>query len=182
MPTIWNGTTAGVFALIRFLSDGARIQRNEHDAIPVHVDDRAASVPEGRPRGGWVPGNTDTDDDATAFARTAIGSVSALELLILLRRERQNRHQLAKLVRELRSSELAVGQALDHLTKSGLVAGTPDTGYHYQQGSAQLDAICERVEAAYVRRPVSLIRALLDVPDEKLRQFADAFRIAPKEK
>lgn len=128
-----------------------------------------------------MPSDTNSDEDATAFARTAIGSVSALELLILLRHERHNRYRVAELVRELRSSELAIGQALDHLIKSGLVAGTPEDGYHYQQGSASLDAICERVEAAYVRKPVSLIRALLDAPEEKLRQLADAFRIAPKE-
>lgn len=128
-----------------------------------------------------MPSDTDSDEDATAFARTAIGSVSALELLILLRHERHRRYRVAELVRELRSSELAIGQALDHLIKSGLVAGTPDGGYHYQQGSASLDAICERVEAVYARKPVSLIRALLDAPEEKLRQLADAFRIAPKQ-
>ena len=124
----------------------------------------------------------DTDDDAAAFARTAIGSVSALELLILLRHDRQHLYRVAELVRELRSSELAVSQALDHLIQFGLVAGAPDSGYHYQHVSAQLDAFCERVEAVYARKPVSLIRALLDAPDDKLRQFADAFRIAPKEK
>jgi hypothetical protein len=129
-----------------------------------------------------VPSDTDTDEDATAFARTAIGSVSALELLILLRRQRHGRYRVGELVRELRSSRLAVGQALDRLLQFRLVVGSPDTGYHYQQGSAQLDAICERVEAVYARKPVGLIRALLDAPDEKLRQFADAFRIAPKEK
>ena len=129
-----------------------------------------------------MPSDTDKDEDATAFARTAIGSVSALELLILLRHERPRHFRPGELVRELRSSELAIGQALDHLIKSGLVAGTPEGGYHYQQGSASLDAICEQVEAAYVRKPVSLIRALLDAPEEKLRQLADAFRIARKEK
>jgi hypothetical protein len=129
-----------------------------------------------------VPENTDPDDDAIAFARTAIGSVSALELLILLRRGRSHHYQVAELVRELRSSQLAVGQALDHLMRFGLVAGTPESRYQYQQGSAQLDAICERVEVVYARKPVSLIRAFLEAPDHKLRQLADAFRIAPKEK
>jgi hypothetical protein len=89
---------------------------------------------------------------------------------------------MTELVRELRSSELAVGQALNHLIKFELAAGTPDAGYHYQQGSEELDTICEQVEAVYVRKPVSLIRALLGAPDEKLRRFADAFRITPKEK
>lgn len=129
-----------------------------------------------------MAGNPDTDDDAAAFARTAIGSISALELLILLRHDRQKPYRVFELVRELRSSELAVSQALDHLIQFGLVAGTLDSGYYYQQGSAQLDAFCERVEAIYARKPVSLIRTLLDAPDEKLRQFADAFRIAAKEK
>lgn len=129
-----------------------------------------------------MPSNTDNDEDATAFARTAIGSVSALELLILLRHERPRRYRPAQLVRELRSSELAIGQALEHLIQFGLVSGTADTGYHYQQESPSLDVICERVEAVYARKPVSLIRSLLDAPDEKLRQLADAFRIAPKEK
>ena len=127
-------------------------------------------------------GNLDTDENAAAFARTAIGSVSALELLILLRHNPQSRYRVAELVRGLRSSELAVSHALDHLMQFGLVGGTAESGYHYQQGSPQLDAICERIEAIYARKPVSLIRALLDTPDEKLRQLADAFRIAPKEK
>lgn len=127
-----------------------------------------------------MSGDCDTDDDATAFARLAIGSVSALELLILLRHERQHRYRLTELVRELRSSQLAVEHALDQLIKFGLVAGAPDSGYQYRQ--SEFDAICDRVEVAYVRKPVSLIRAILEAPDEKLRQFADAFRIAPKEK
>jgi hypothetical protein len=129
-----------------------------------------------------VANDSETDEDATAFARTAIGSVSALELLILLRRQRHNDYRVIELVRELRSSQVAVEQALDHLIKFALVAGDADSGYHYQRGSAQLDAICEQVEAVYARKPVSLIRALLDAPDEKLRQLADAFRIAPREK
>ena len=84
-----------------------------------------------------MPTSTDTDDDPIAFAHTAIGSVSALELLILLRRGREHHYQMAELVRELRSSPLAVGRALDHLSKFGLVAGAPETGYHYSQHSAE---------------------------------------------
>ena len=126
--------------------------------------------------------DTTTDEDAIAFARTAIGSVSALELLILLRHQRSSPYRVAELVRELRSSRVAVEQALDHLIKSELVGGDADSGYQYQGGTAQFDAICERVEAVYARRPVSMIRALLDAPGEKLRQLADAFRISAKEK
>lgn len=127
-----------------------------------------------------MPDNPDTDDDATAFARVAIGSISALELLVLLRRRPQQCYQLVELVRELRSSELAVAQALEHLAKSGLIEELPGASYRYQQVSAQLDAICDRLESLYARKPVMIVRAILDAPNEKLRTFADAFRLSGK--
>ncbi len=68
--------------------------------------------------------DSDFDDDTVAFVRTAISSVCALELLILLRRERQRCFGADQLVRELRSSQLAVAQAIEHLTKSGLIEET----------------------------------------------------------
>jgi biotin operon repressor len=125
---------------------------------------------------------SDTEDDTVAFVRAAINSVCALELLILLRRERLRSFRPNQLVRELRSSQLAVAQALDHLTKSGLIEEVPEAGYRYQQVSAKLDAICERLESDYARKPVKIIRAILEAPDEKLRTFADAFRLSGKSK
>jgi biotin operon repressor len=126
--------------------------------------------------------DSDFDDDTVAFVRTAISSVCALELLILLRRERQRRFGADQLVRELRSSQLAVAQAIEHLTKSGLIEETPGAGYRYQQVSAQLDAICDRLESLYARKPVKIVGAILDAPNEKLRTFADAFRLSGKTK
>lgn len=124
----------------------------------------------------------DSDDDTVSFVQAAISSVCALELLILLRRERQRCFLPAELVRELRSSELAVAQALGHLTRSGLIEEIPETGYRYQQVSVQLDAICDRLESDYAHKPVKIVRAILEAPDEKLRTFAEAFRISGKSK
>lgn len=125
---------------------------------------------------------TDSEDDTVSFVRAAISSVCALELLILLRRERQQCFRPDDLVRQLRSSQLAVARALDHLTKSGLIEEVPEFGYRYQQGSVQLDAICERLESVYARKPVKIVSAILDAPDEKLRMFAEAFRLSGNNK
>lgn len=122
------------------------------------------------------------DDDAISFARVAFSSVSALELLILLRRQRPRPYRVDELVRELRSSELAVALALDHLMKFDLVEQSPDSGYRYQESSARLDSICERVAHVYAHKPVALLRAILETPDEKLRMFADAFRLSGRSK
>jgi predicted DNA-binding transcriptional regulator len=121
-----------------------------------------------------------SENDLISFVQAAVGSVCALELLIYLRRERDKSFRADELVREMRSSELAVGQALDGLMQSGLVVEIPQVGYRYQQSSAQLDLICQRLETEYARKPVTIIRTILAAPNEKLRIFADAFRFSGK--
>jgi hypothetical protein len=129
-----------------------------------------------------VAEQTVSDDDAISFARSAIGSVSALELLLLLRQDRTRPRPFAELVRELRSSDLVVARALEILTKFGLVEERPVSCYLYQTSSRQLDLICERLETVYAHKPVTLIRAILDAPDEKLRLFAQAFLLSGKDR
>jgi hypothetical protein len=125
--------------------------------------------------------DVEPEDDIVAFVQGAVSSVCALELLLLLRGERQRSLTLDQVVRELRSSELAVTQALDHLMGSGLIEKA-EAGYRYQQSSAQLDAVCDRLGSLYTRKPVKIINAILKAPDEKLRTFANAFRISGKDK
>lgn len=125
--------------------------------------------------------DVEPEDDIVAFVQGAISSVCALELLLLLRREPQRSLTLDRVVRELRSSELAITQALDHLTASGLIEKTEE-GYRYQQSSMQLDTVCDRLGSLYARKPVKIINAILKAPDEKLRTFANAFRLSGKDK
>ena len=124
----------------------------------------------------------DAETELLSFLRTAVSSVCALELLILLRRSPGSEWRREDLVRELRSSDLAVAQALEHLSRSGLVIASHESGVRYQQYSAQLDAICERLEQQYAEKPVTVISAILETPNEKLRVFADAFRLLGKPK
>ena len=125
---------------------------------------------------------TDSEDETISFVRMAINSVCALELLVLLRGERPGCRTAHELVRELRSSEIAVAQALDNLMRTGLVEEIAGEGYRYQQRSALLDAVSERLELLYRQKPVRVIRAILDAPNEKLRILADAFRLSEKGK
>jgi len=119
----------------------------------------------------------ESDEALLSFVHAAIGSVCALELLILLRREPGKRWPRDALVRELRSSAGAVAQALDQLNRSGLVVEVAE-GFQYQPSSPQLDAICRQLESQYAARPVTVVRAIFETPSEKLRIFADAFRIS----
>ena len=123
-----------------------------------------------------------TDDDAISFARLAIRSASALELLMLLRRSRHTPHSSFELVREMRSSEIMMARLLEQLMQFGLVEERAKSFYIYKPRTAQLELICERVESVYMRKPVTLMRAILDAPDEKLRQFVQSFLLAGKDK
>jgi hypothetical protein len=129
-----------------------------------------------------VENDTDSEAEILSFVRGAISSICALELLILLRRERAKIWRTDDLVRELRSSSLAVTQALGRLSQTGLVEEVPDLGYRYRQGAAHFDAICQRLETEYARRPVTIVRAILEAPNEKLRILADAFRLSGRNK
>ncbi len=63
----------------------------------------------------------DDDDEVLAFVRTSIISVTALELLLLLRDGRPRK--IGELVRELRSSEVAVVRGLASLQNSKNICG-----------------------------------------------------------
>jgi DNA-binding IclR family transcriptional regulator len=117
-----------------------------------------------------------TDDDVLAELHRVIKSVWALELLILLRRGSRAWRQ-DELVRELRSSDVAVGDALAGLQASGLVAADREGGYRYEPASPELDRLCGRIEALYAAKPLAVARAIMTAPNDKLRIFADAFRL-----
>jgi hypothetical protein len=117
-----------------------------------------------------------TEEDVYHFIRDSIGSVWALELLLLLRRSNERLWEPADLVLELRSSDTIVAEALARLTASGLVAET-DGRYEYRPASGMLSGLVEELQRIYATKPVTVIKAIMAAPNEKLRIFSDAFRL-----
>jgi hypothetical protein len=115
------------------------------------------------------------DDEVLAFVRTSIISVSALELLLLLRDGRPRK--IGELVRELRSSELAVARGLASLQNSHLVKHEGSGCYTYGPDSSALERNADAVAQLYAAKPLSVIGAIFDAPEEKLRIFAKSFRL-----
>lgn len=110
------------------------------------------------------------------FVRTSIGSVWALETLLLVGGRPERTWQPDELVRELRSSPAAVAGAVQVLERAGLVAKVNERGCRYQPASAELDHIGELVRKIYETKPATVIGAIFESPDDKLRAFAKAFR------
>ncbi len=117
------------------------------------------------------------EEDVLAFVSASVKSLWALELLLTMRRHRPRAWETPELVKELRASTVVIREALASLTGVGLVA-TDDNGLHcYRPATEQLDGFVEGTESLYGVKPLAVINAIATAPNEKLRIFADAFRL-----
>ena len=108
-----------------------------------------------------------------AFIRRNLKSVWALELLLLLRADRERGWTTAELVGELRASDSLVARILEDFRRHGLVGD--EGGWRYAAKAADAE-LCDQIEALYRERPMTLIKAISTPPD-RLQALADAFRI-----
>ena len=118
--------------------------------------------------------------DLAAFIQTAIKSVWALELLLLLRRDAAKRWSIDALIQELRASTAVVVAGLAALSAAGL-AEESDSRFRYRAATPELDALAQRLEQTYAQFPIAVTNAILAAPDDKMRIFADAFRLKKKD-
>ena len=112
--------------------------------------------------------------DLLAFVREHIRSVWALELLLLLRRDRERCWPEADLVRELRASQMVVAANLEKLQDSALVVLDEKGCWRYAPASAAQDGLCEHIQTAYRERPVTVINMI--AKPSPLQSLADAFK------
>lgn len=120
------------------------------------------------------------DEELADFISASLGSVWALELLLLLRRTQPRRWAAGELVAEMRASAPLVSESIAGLERAGLVSCDPEAGCAYAPASPVLEAACARLETEYKSRPVAVVNAIVTAPRQTLQTFADAFRIKGK--
>ena len=118
-----------------------------------------------------------TEEEVFSFARNTIRSVWALELLLVLRKDRGRDWSVDELIRELRSSEAVILPCLDTLISAGLVSGQTGGHFRYAAASEELDAVSGELAKIYAARPMALAKAIMRAPNEKLTIFSDAFKL-----
>lgn len=116
-------------------------------------------------------------DDILHFITQTLGSVWALELLLLIRHDTSRAWTVELLSRELRSSAGIVTDVLVRFRNEGLVTSGPDGRYWYRPASTRMEAIVEQLAETYAKYPVTVTEAIYASPDHKIRLFADAFRL-----
>lgn len=105
-----------------------------------------------------------------------------LEILLLLLQHPSRIWNAESVARELRISPLSAGERLEDLTYDGFLARADgsEAGYRYGPESAALDAAVRGLASAYPTRRVTVINLIFSKPVDKIRTFADAFRLRKK--
>jgi hypothetical protein len=114
-------------------------------------------------------------DDLLRFIGSSFRSVWALELLLILKRERRTWTR-EELVSTMRASEVVVSKALDALVAAGL-ASVDDEGAVYMPTNDQVADHVEQVEQLYAVRPDAVRRAIVSASASGFNAFSDAFRL-----
>lgn len=110
------------------------------------------------------------------FIHGSIKSVWSAEILLFLRRRREQSWTPDQLIKELRSSRSVVIDVLATFAQAGLV--TEEAGaFRFAPASDELDRLTRELETVYAERPATVVKAIMSAPSEKLQIFADAFRI-----
>jgi hypothetical protein len=114
-------------------------------------------------------------EDVLRFIGSSFRSVWALELLLLLKRERHvwTRDEL---VTAMRASELVVTNAVDALVAAGL-ASLEGPGVRYAPVNDHVAGLVEQVEGIYAVRPDAVRRAIISSTASGASAFSDAFRL-----
>ena len=116
-------------------------------------------------------------EDVLRFLRHSIGSIWDLELLLLLHRDAARGWTAAGLVRELRGSPGIVASALTTLSRAGLAECDDSGQYRYRPATAELDDMAGKLLRTYSEFPFAVTQAIFAAPSDKIRVFADAFRL-----
>ncbi len=122
----------------------------------------------------------DITREVRAFITTHILSVEALEVLLLLHRERERVWTADEVQEVICSSVPSITAKLEHFATIGTLTvkqGSPRT-YQYRAASPEREAQITGLAEAYRSRRVSVLQLIYADRSDDLRAFSDAFKIS----
>lgn len=114
-----------------------------------------------------------------AFIADYIESLVELEALLLLFTHRDRVWTSSEIARELRIDRSWPQSELQGLCTRGILRCTPgaETTYQFAPRDPAMEQVVAHLAAAYADRRVTIIGLIFSKPVDKLKTFADAFRI-----
>lgn len=114
------------------------------------------------------------------FIADHIDSVELIEVLLLLKRMPGHEWSAEEVSQRLYTSPASAANRLQALRSSRLASATDGpqrTTYRYQPADGELARAADDLEKVYGTRRTTVINLVFSKPSEKLRTFADAFRL-----
>ncbi len=107
-----------------------------------------------------------------------IDSVEQLEILLLLYQHPERSWSEESVARELRISPMSAGDRLKDMARAAILSKVQGTEGEYRYTpDAQMGEAVAGLAAAYSERRVTVINLIFSKPVDKIRTFADAFRL-----
>lgn len=120
------------------------------------------------------PLTDDLPEDVKDFIRLHITSIGQLDVLFLLRQDSSRVWSAAQVGAELRTNETLAANQLQELLKTGLIE--PVQGFRFTSNIELVEKVTRLAEVYQVRRQ-SVIHFIYTQPIDRIRDFADAFKI-----
>jgi hypothetical protein len=114
------------------------------------------------------------------FINDHVDSVELVEVLLLLRRDAARAWTAEQVSEQLYTSPGSAANRLEALNRSGLAARAGEGAsatYLYAPADAERDRAATDLEQVYATRRTTVINMIFSKPSDKLRTFADAFRL-----
>ena len=122
--------------------------------------------------------NEDFPADIKAFIADNIDTVAQLELLLLLRSDSTKQWTAEEAGKALYSAaDVTALQMADLQQKRLLAPGTAAGTFVYRPEPAAVSLLVDRLADLYRQRRVAVITAVYTKPIDKIKSFADAFRL-----
>ena len=125
----------------------------------------------------------DLSAEARKFLADHIESVLELEALLLLAADANRIWTATDVARELRVDPGWAGPQLSRLCGRGVLAcdSDPQPHYRFAPSSPKMEQAVRDLASAYATRRVTVISLIFAKPTDKLKSFADAFRLRREE-
>ncbi len=117
------------------------------------------------------------DEKLVRFIRAHLGSVWALELLLLMMRTPDREWSADELVRDMRATEPLVSSLLKRFQTAGMLVGREGGGWTWRPADGEIVELSRRLADAYAATPFAVIQVIAESPVSQLIDFADAFRV-----
>ena len=121
--------------------------------------------------------NSQLPDELTRFIRSTIPSYDAAVVLLLVARVEERAWSPPEVAERTGLSREAAENHLEHFVRTEILARTTDGAYRFHPTSDSSRHAVIALHKAYEQLPVTLIRVIYSAADEKIRAFADSFKL-----